>query len=81
MPACNKRRIVTKRDVMRTAIAMEQLSKHVSMETNIRNNRRAVFSVQSVLRGYKKDKEDRSNQSSSETPACLDVNLGIERWN
>jgi hypothetical protein len=41
---------------------MEQLSKHVSAETNIRNNRSSVFSVTSVPRSYKKDKEDRSSR-------------------
>jgi hypothetical protein len=33
---------------------MEQLSKHVSAEKITRKNRRAVFSVRSVPRGYKK---------------------------
>jgi hypothetical protein len=44
------------RDVTSTAVAMEQLSKQVSAETNTRNNRGAVFSVRSVPRGYKQDK-------------------------
>jgi hypothetical protein len=39
---------------MRTAVAMEQLSKYVSAEANMHNNGGAMFSVQSVLRGYKK---------------------------
>jgi hypothetical protein len=43
----------------RTAADMEQLIKHLSAETNTRINRRAVFSVQSVARCYRKDKEDR----------------------
>jgi hypothetical protein len=43
MPARNSRGIVTIRNVTRTAVAMEQLSKHVSAETNSRNNRRTVF--------------------------------------
>jgi hypothetical protein len=38
---------------------MEQLGKHVSAETNSGNNRRAVFSLRFVPRGYKKDSEDR----------------------
>jgi CRISPR/Cas system CMR-associated protein Cmr1 (group 7 of RAMP superfamily) len=40
------------------AVDMERLGKHVSAETNSRNNRRAVFSVQSVTRGYKKDRKN-----------------------
>jgi hypothetical protein len=59
MAARNNRRIVTIRDVTRTAVAVEQLKKHVSAEANIRNNKRAVFSVWSVPRVYEKDKEDR----------------------
>jgi hypothetical protein len=39
-----------------TAVAMERFGKHVSAETNSRNNTRAVFSVRSVSRGYEKDK-------------------------
>jgi hypothetical protein len=70
--------IVTKQDVTRTAIAMEWLHKHVSIEINTRNNRRAVFSVQSMLRGYKKDKEDGLSKLSFETPACQDVGSGAE---
>jgi hypothetical protein len=35
--------MVTIRDVTRTAVAMEQLSKHVFAATNSRNKRRAVF--------------------------------------
>jgi hypothetical protein len=58
LPTHKNRGIVTIPDMMHTAVAMEQLSKHVSAETNSRNNRRAVFSVRSVLRGYKNDKED-----------------------
>jgi hypothetical protein len=42
MPACNDRGIVTKQDMMCTAIAMEQLSKHFSAEMITCNNRRAV---------------------------------------
>jgi hypothetical protein len=60
---------------------MEQLSKHVSAERNSRINRRAVFSVQSVPRGYKKDKVDRLSQLSYETPACQDMSFGAEKLN
>jgi hypothetical protein len=31
-----------------------------------------------MLRDYKKDKEDRLNQLSFETPACQDMCLGAE---
>jgi hypothetical protein len=58
MLARNNRGIVTIRDATHTAAAMEQLSKHVSAELNSPNNRRAVFSVQSMLMGCKKDKGD-----------------------
>jgi hypothetical protein len=58
LPAPNNRGIVTIRDMTRAAVAMEQLSKHVSAEKNSRNSRIAVFCVRSVPRGYKKDKED-----------------------
>jgi hypothetical protein len=58
MFARNNRRNTTIPDVTRTAVAMERLGKHVSEETNSRNNRRTVFSVRSVPRDYKKDKED-----------------------
>jgi hypothetical protein len=60
---------------------MEQLGKHIFAEMNTSNNRRAVLSVQSVRRVYKKDREDHSNQLSFEMPAYQDVSLGIERWN
>jgi hypothetical protein len=63
MLARNNRRIVTIRYVTRTAVAMEQLSKYVSAGTNMRNNRGALLSLQSMPRRYKKDKEDRSSQS------------------
>jgi hypothetical protein len=56
MLARNSGGIVMIRDVMRSAVIVKQLSKHVSAETNSRNNRRAVFSVRSVPRGYKMDK-------------------------
>jgi hypothetical protein len=45
MPALNNRGIVTKRDVTRSAAAIVQLRKHVSAETNTRNDRRTVFPV------------------------------------
>jgi hypothetical protein len=59
--ARNNRGTVLIRDVTRTAVAMEQLSKHISVEKNSRNNRRSVFSAWSVPRVYtrKKDEEDR----------------------
>jgi hypothetical protein len=79
MPARNNRGVFTIWDLTRTAVAMEQMSKHVSTKTNTRNNRRAVFSLRSVPRGYKKDKEDRLSQSSFEMPACQDVSLGAEK--
>jgi hypothetical protein len=59
MLARNNRGIATIRDVTHTAVAMEQLNKHVSAETKSRNNRRAMFSLRSVPRCYKKYKEDR----------------------
>jgi hypothetical protein len=59
LPASNNRGIFKKQDVTRTAVAMEQLSKHVSAGTNTSNNRRSVFSVRTVPTGYKKDKEVR----------------------
>jgi hypothetical protein len=48
---------------------MEQLSEFVSAKTNTPNNRRAVFSVRSVRKGYEKDKDDRLRQSSSGAPS------------
>jgi hypothetical protein len=59
MSASNNRGTVKKRDVTRTAVAMAQLSKHASAETNSSNNRRVVFYVRSAPRGYNKGKEDR----------------------
>jgi hypothetical protein len=58
MLAHNNRGIVTKWDVPRTAVAMEQLSKQVSSETNTGNNRKVIFFVWSMPSVYKKDKED-----------------------
>jgi hypothetical protein len=63
------------------SIAMEQLSRHVSSKTSMRNNRRAVFSVRSMPRGYKKDKEGCLSQLSFETPTCQDMSLGAEELN
>jgi hypothetical protein len=54
---------------------MERLRKHVSAEKNSYNNRRAVFSVQSVPMGYKKEKEDRLSQLTFETPAFQSMSL------
>jgi hypothetical protein len=42
-PVRNNRGIVTIQDVTRTAVAMEQLSEHVSTYMNTRNSRTAVF--------------------------------------
>jgi hypothetical protein len=61
MPASNNREIVTIGDVMRTAVAMELLGKHVSAEINSHNNRITVLSLWSVPRGYRKDKKDLSS--------------------
>jgi hypothetical protein len=78
MPTHNDNGTVMKQDVMCTAIAMEKLSKNVSVETNTCNNRRAVFSVRSMLWGYKEDKEDRLSQLSFEMLAYQDVSLRAE---
>jgi hypothetical protein len=59
---------------------MEQWSKYVSVEMNACNNIRAVFSMQSVPRGYKKDK-DCSCQLTFEMPAYKDMSLGAEELN
>jgi hypothetical protein len=59
MPARNNRGIVMKRDMTRTSVAVEQLGKRDSAETSIPSKKEAVCSV---LRGYKKDKEDRLSQ-------------------
>jgi hypothetical protein len=76
MPTCNNSETVTKQDVTCTAIAIEKLSKNVSVKTNTCNKRRAAFSVP---KGYKKDKEDRLSQSSFEMPACYDVSLRADK--
>jgi hypothetical protein len=69
MLACNNRGTVTIRDVTRKVVARERLGNHVSAETNSRNNRRDVFPVRSVSRGYKKDKENRLSRPSSGVPS------------
>jgi hypothetical protein len=81
MPLHNNRGAVTKQDMTRKAVVMEQLSEYVSAEKTTCNNRRAVFSVRSVPRGYKKDKEGRFSQFNFETPACQDMSLGAEEMN
>jgi hypothetical protein len=73
------RGIVTTRDVTRTAIAMEQLGKHISKETNSRNIRRAVFSVRSLPKGYKRTKK--IEVLSFKMPDCQDMSLGVEELN
>jgi hypothetical protein len=60
---------------------MERLGKHVSEEINSRKKIEDLFSVRSVPRGYKKDKEDRVSQLNFETPACQDMSLGAEELN
>jgi hypothetical protein len=80
MSARNNRGGITIRDVRLAAVAMEQLSKCISSKTNARNNRSVVFSVLSVPRGYKQDKEGRLSQFSFETPA-LPESLGAEELN
>jgi hypothetical protein len=70
MLARNNRGIVTIRVVTRTATLIEQLRKLVSAGRNSRNNSRAVFSVRSVPKGYKKEIEDGLCQLSFKTPAC-----------
>jgi hypothetical protein len=69
------------RDVTLKAVTMERFCKHVSAQKNSRNNKRALFSVRSMPKVYKKDKEDRLSQLSFETPACQDMRLGAEEFN
>jgi hypothetical protein len=45
------------------------------------NNRKAVFSVWSVPRGYENDEGNRLRQLSFEMPACQDMSLGAEELN
>jgi hypothetical protein len=80
MPARNNTGIVTKQDVMRTAIATEQLSKKVSPEANTHNSG-IVLSVRSMPRRYRKCREDRLRQLTFETSACQDMSLGAEELN
>jgi hypothetical protein len=65
---------------MCTAAAMKRMCKQVSLKMNSCNNIRTVFSVQSVPRGYKKDK-DHLRQLSFKTPASQDVSLEAEDLN
>jgi hypothetical protein len=80
MSARNNREIVTKRDVTRRAVAMEQLNKHVSAEANTCNNRRTVF-WRTLPRAYKNDRGDRLRHLSFETSACQNMSLGAEKLN
>jgi hypothetical protein len=68
MPVRNNRGIITKCDVTHTAVAMEQLSKHVSTEEITRKNIRNVFFMRSVPRGYEKENEDRLSQRQARIP-------------
>jgi hypothetical protein len=43
MPACNNTGIVTKRDVTCIAVAIDQLSQHVSAETQYTQQQKSVF--------------------------------------
>jgi hypothetical protein len=70
MPARNYRGIDTLKNVTRTAVAMERLGKHISAETISRNNRRALFSLRSMPKGYENDNEDRLSQLSSGFGSC-----------
>jgi hypothetical protein len=78
MSACNNRGILTIGDVTRTAVDLERLGKHVSAQTNSRNDGRAVFSLRSVPRDYKKDRNERLSKLSFDTPASQDMSLGAE---
>jgi hypothetical protein len=53
----NNRGGVTIPDVTHIAVIMKRLGKHVSAETNSRNNRRVVFPVRSVPSVYKQNKK------------------------
>jgi hypothetical protein len=75
MPAHNTRGIVTIRDVTRTAVDMEQLSKHAQKEEEqcfLRGPRRW---------GYKKEIEDRLSQMNIETPPCQNMSLEAKEQN
>jgi hypothetical protein len=80
MPSNDNRGIVMILDVTITAVAIEQLSKYVSVESNTRNNKGAVFSLWSV-RKVIKNKEDCLSQLSFMTPVCQDMSLGVEEVN
>jgi hypothetical protein len=60
---------------------MEQMIKHISVETKSCNNRIFIFSVGSLPRDCERDKEDHLSQSSFETPACQNRNSGVEELN
>jgi hypothetical protein len=82
MLANNNRGIVTIRDVTRIAVALEQMNKHASTETNTSNNRRDVFSLPFVPRGYKNDKGNRLKvefRSSSLVVIRIDKTPGVGR--
>jgi hypothetical protein len=64
MPDRNNRGNVTLRGVTRTAVTIERLVKHVSADMKSRNNIKALFSVRSVPRSYKKGKENDLSQLS-----------------
>lgn len=68
MAARNSIGIIRIRDVMHTADSMERLAMHASAKTNSRNDRKSVFSLLSVPKGYKTNKADRLSQLSFETP-------------
>jgi hypothetical protein len=69
MPARDNTGNVTIRVVTRTAVAMKQMSKHFSAETNSRNNRRAVFCAVRT-EGLKKDKEVPSYNERTKHSIC-----------
>jgi hypothetical protein len=80
MPKRNNRGIVTIRDMTRTAVATSDWISTFPRR-RIHATTEQLFSVRSVLRGYKNDKEDRLSQLSLETPACQDMSLGAEELN
>jgi hypothetical protein len=66
--------------VTRTAVTIEQLSKNVSADMNTRDNRRAMLSVRSAPRIYKKDKKKIVlSQLSFDKLACQNMSLGAEK--
>jgi hypothetical protein len=48
---------------------------------NTRSSKRYIFSLRSVLRGYKKDRKSRLYQLSFKTQAYQDMSLGAEELN